>query len=91
MAAAIPAQVHYANDEQYHVLRLVSIYAEALHAVHVEPSSDLSLRNSDGNLHLTGLNTICRYIAEQGNRKQQLLGSEASHRAQVPSALCSDS
>ena len=83
MAAASPASVHYANDEQYHILRLVSIYADALHTVRVEASKELSLRDSEGSLHLTGLNTICRYIAEQGKRKKQLLGSDDASKAQV--------
>lgn len=83
MAAATPASVHYANEEQHHILRLVSTYADAVHSVNVESGKDLSLRSSDGNLHLTGLNTICRYIAEQGRRREQLLGSDEASKAQV--------
>ena len=83
MAAVIPASVHYANDEQYHTLRIVSIYADALRTVVVEPSNELSLRDSGGSLHLTGLNTICRYIAEHGKKGEQLLGCDDASKAQV--------
>ncbi len=81
MAAA--ASVHYANEEQHHILRLVSTYAEALQIVQIESSNELSLRNSEGNLHLTGLNTICRYIAELGSKREQLLGLDIASKAQV--------
>lgn len=83
MTEAKVADVYYANDEQFRNVRLVAIYAESLHRVEIEPGKELLLKSSDGNLQLTGLNTICRYIGELGPRKEQLLGTDDAAKAQV--------
>lgn len=83
MPTTVAAAVQYANEEQYKQLRLVAEYAGILDKVSLDKGSELSLKSSDGNLELTGLNTICRYIAELSKLRGQLLGADEASSAQV--------
>ena len=83
MAAAMAASVSYASDEQHKNLRLVAAYVGVQDRIRLEGGKELSLQNSEGNLHLKGLNTICRYLAELSDRRQQMLGHDDATAAQV--------
>ena len=80
---AVPLDVQYATQEQYNNLRLVAAYSELQSSVSLHSGAVLSLKAPDTDMQLTQLNTICRYIAEAGNRKEQLLGSNPAAKAQV--------
>ena len=79
----IALDVQYATQEQYNILRLVAAYSELQNGVSLHGGAELSYKDPDTGMRLTQLNTICRYMAEAGNRKEQLLGSSPSAKAQV--------
>jgi hypothetical protein len=81
--ATLPVVVQYAKQEQYNNVRLVAAFSGLQDSVKLQSGVELSLSNSDGSTHLTQLNTICRYIAEAGSRKEQLLGSSPAAKSQV--------
>lgn len=90
MSADRDAVVYYANDDQFHILALVRSYANSWDQVSLLSGKQLLLESRSGSLQLTGLNTICRYIAELGPKKDQLLGTDDVTKAQVcPAVACS--
>jgi len=80
---AVPLVVQYANQEQFNNLRLVAAFSELQDGVKLQSGAELSLTSPDSSMQLTQLNTICRYIAEAGSRREQLLGSSPAAKAQT--------
>ena len=83
MAATRVARVTYATEEQQNNIELLVDYANVRQMMDFSSGEVLALESSDGTVQLTGLNTICRYIAGFSGRKDQLLGEDPSSQAQV--------
>lgn len=79
---AVVAEIQTANSEQQLNIQLVAAYAGVSNKIIVASGPELSLRASDGQ-SLSGLNTICRYLADISSRKSDLLGSDDARKAQV--------
>lgn len=81
------AKVVVASPEQKQNIQLVAKYASVENQINFSEGNELSLKSADGKLHLSGLNTICRCIADLSSKKEQLLGTDGATKAQVS---CSD-
>ena len=75
--------VQAASSEQLRNLQLVLQYAGVQDTVDIQSGPELVLNTADGKLKLTGLNTICHYIAHLSDREEELVGSDEPTRAHV--------
>lgn len=83
MVAVTTASVVYSNDEDCRNIKLLSAYANLQQHVNLSSGKVLALESSDGTVQLTGLNTICRYLAGLSSIASQLLGKDQILKAQV--------
>lgn len=77
------AEISVLDEDQRRNIELVALYAGASPQIKVSPGSTLALRNPDGRVQLEGLNTICRFIANLGDNKAQLLGEDDAAKTEV--------
>ena len=88
MSTAVAASIQYTTEEQWRDLILVATYTGVLDRIKIESGKQLCLQDSQGAMQLTGINTICRYLANLSRIKPQMLGFEEGPQAQVLAESC---
>lgn len=83
-------QLHSPSPEQARGVLLVASISGVLERLDVSGAAEsLSLVTDEGKT-VAGINTICRYVASIGARREQLLGASPEVQAQVQLQLCTN-